>query len=87
MAQNALKFSVIKMEGIYIFIALTLCKVSFSMPQSPQDHDPIDNMIPMEPSVPNKKTTLLVPRSNNIQIAFAGQGDDGATGLHVDLLR
>ena len=75
------------MAKLYIIITLTLCKGFLSIPPPTQNHDPSENMIPMEPAVPNKKTTLLVPRSNNIQIAFAGQGDDGATGLHVDLLR
>ncbi len=32
-------------------------------------------------------TVVVVPRSNNIQIAFAASGDDPQTSLHVDLLR
>lgn len=33
------------------------------------------------------KTTFVVPRSNNIQIAFGGGRDDPQTSLHVDLLK
>lgn len=70
---------------------LVLCRMSCCAPQLlNQEPSTSDNQLPMGPSqsgTGKSKTTLLVPRSNNIQIAFAGQGEDAQTGLHVDLLR